>query len=401
MELSFETIKFFPEEEGVRADFLRQFSFHIKHSELKSIGNYKVENGNIIFPEANEKRVSHKFNKVLNKGFHHLTCRLTGKPSFYVHRGSGIPLLGNGAFGLVDRNTNHIEVKPITGCNVACVFCSVTDEKRVAEIVVEMEYLVEETEKLCNQKDCDDIEIFLNAHGEPTLYADLEPLIKNLSKIPQIKRISMITNGTLLTPQKLDALKAAGLTQLNLSLNSLKKDKSKEIMGKTYTLTTVLRLMDHAVNTIPLVISPVWVPKLNDDDMEDMCKWVADHRDHPFPPKIVIQNFLEYKYGSNPGKQRSWDDFYAELERLEKTYNIPLRPKNEDFKFSKTKSIPKPFKKGDIISVELKCPGRLPREVIGAAGNRSISVFNCTQTHGFVKVKLVRDKHNIFSGVLV
>ena len=45
-------------------------------------------------------------------------------------------------------------------------------------------------------KECDEIEANIDSVREPTLYKDLTKLIKELRKIPEIKFISMQTNGT-------------------------------------------------------------------------------------------------------------------------------------------------------------------------------------------------------------
>lgn len=398
LRITFETMKFRQDESGITGDFLRQFSFHIRAEDIKKFGKYTIENGVLIFPDCSEKKMT-KFSQILESAMKHLTNRLTDKPVTYIHRNSGIPLIGNSAFGLVDRNTNIIEVKPITGCNIACVFCSVTDEKRTSDIVIEMEYLVQECEKLVKFKG-EDCEIFINAHGEPTLYADLDLLIANLNKIDGIKRISMITNAMVLTPAKLDELVKAGLSQLNISINSIDNKKAKEIMGRMYHIKPVLRLIEHGVNKLPIVLAPVWVPGINGEDIEDLVKLTKSYETAPFPPRMCIQNFLSYRFGANPVKPKSMDEFYADLQALEKKHNIPLVIDKTDFKVTYTKKLPKPFNKGDTIEVELKCPGRMPKEMLAVAGDRVVSVFNCSKKSGNIKVKLIKAKHNIFNAIL-
>jgi uncharacterized Fe-S cluster-containing radical SAM superfamily enzyme len=395
MEFAYETIKFIDDGDSVRADFLRQFSFSIPKEKLEDIGPFVIDDGILNFPETSDKKRT-KVHQLIELGLHNLKNRLTGKPTIYIHRSSGIPLIGNGAFGIVDRNTDMIEVKPITGCNVACVFCSVTDEKRSSEFVVEMEYFVQEVTNLVKFKGVP-TDIFINAHGEPTLYADLAILVKNLSAIPGIREISMITNGTLLTPEKIDELAEAGLAQLNFSLNSLKKVKAKEIMGKMYNVDSVLNIIDYAATKLPIVFAPVWVPGVNDEDIEDIIKLAIQLSTTKFPPAVCIQNFLEYQYGSNPVKPKGWDEFYDDLTKLQEKYGIPLIRNIKAI--TPTKSLPKPFKKGDIVSATIACPGRLPSETIAVAKGRSISVMKCKKDSGQIKVKITRSKHNIFSAM--
>ena len=42
---------------------------------------------------------------------------LTGRRLYYISKESSIPLIGHSAFGIIDRGTNLLQVRPITGCN--------------------------------------------------------------------------------------------------------------------------------------------------------------------------------------------------------------------------------------------------------------------------------------------
>ena len=41
-----------------------------------------------------------------------------------ITKESGIPLLGAIAFGIIDRGTDLIQVRPTSVCNLNCVYCS-------------------------------------------------------------------------------------------------------------------------------------------------------------------------------------------------------------------------------------------------------------------------------------
>ncbi len=64
---------------------------------------------------SDEEIVSMQEPKVLR---HHHTKR----ELVYVTRESGLPLIGHTAFGLIDRGTNLIQVRPVSGCNLNCIF---------------------------------------------------------------------------------------------------------------------------------------------------------------------------------------------------------------------------------------------------------------------------------------
>jgi len=112
-----------------------------------------------------------------------------------------------------------------------------------------------------------------------------------------------------------------------------------------------------------------------------------------------IQNFLRYKTGRNPAQEMPWEKFYALLERLEKKHKIKLRLSKKDFNVHKTRELPKPFKEGDVITATIKSVDRFPKSVIAVAGERMISVPGGEfKKDKRIRVKIVRDKHNIFVG---
>jgi len=63
-----------------------------------------------------------------------------------------------------------------------------------------------------------------------------------------------------------------------------------------------------------------------------------------------------------------------------------------------SKKLASPAKKGDLIDVELRGPGRNPGEAIGVFEHRNITVLTDGRTNGKVKVRILRAKHNIFFG---
>ena len=96
----------------------------------------------------------------------------------------------------------------------------------------------------------------------------------------------------------------------------------------------------------------------------------------------------------------SWEDFYTQLNNLEKKHNINLRLKKEDFNIHRTRELPKPFKVDDIVKATIQSPDRFKNSVIAVARGRNISVPNCKfKKDKKISVKITRDKHNIFNGI--
>ena len=73
-----------------------------------------------------------------------------------------------------------------------------------------------------------------------------------------------------------------------------------------------------------------------------------------------------------------------------------------DFGIKKTKELDKPFQIGDVVKATIKAPDRFVNSVIAVAKKRVISIPDCEfRKEKKVKVKISRDKHNIFNGKII
>ncbi|MBU3896307.1 radical SAM protein, partial [Patescibacteria group bacterium] len=304
-ELSFKDLSFEEKDDKVKVNFLRIFSFNIENNMLNAIGKFKISQNKIEFPDINDKRAQRKFNTLLSKGFAQLKNSLNNKKAVYIHKNSGIPLIGTAYFGLIDRGTNLIEVRPITSCNLNCIFCSVDEgisSRKEADFVVEKDYLVDEFRKLVEFKQESYIDAHINAQGEPLLYANIVELVADIAKIPQVKSISIDTNGTLLNKQLIDDLSSAGLTRINLSLHALDPKIANKMAGTDYNLKKVMELAEYIPKKMDLIIAPVWLPGYNDHELVKLAKFANKIGAGKNCPPIGIQSFLNYKFGRNPVK---------------------------------------------------------------------------------------------------
>jgi uncharacterized Fe-S cluster-containing radical SAM superfamily enzyme len=342
---------------------------------------------------------------LLYNSFKHLKNRLNNKTTVYIHQSSGIPLIGTNYFGLIDRGTNIIEVKPITSCNISCIFCSVDEgpySKRKADFVVEKDYLVNEFRKIVEFKQSNNIDSHINAQGEPTLYADMAELVKELMSIEGVKTSSIDTNGTMLTKQLVDELAEAGLTRINLSLNALDQEKVQKLAGYPYNLNKVMEIARYIPTKMDLIIAPVWVPGYNDDELPKLAKFAEEIGAGKNCPPIGIQNMLNYRFGRNIAESVPFEAFYSRMKELEQKHNAKLIFDKTAFNVEDLPELPKPFKKGQIVKAEIVLPGRIGNEKLAVAANRLISVPNCHKEIGEkATLRIKRTKHNIFLGELL
>jgi uncharacterized protein len=401
----FRDLDFSEEKEGekhlVKVIFMRIYYFYLQSHELESIGKFKAGSHFIEF-DCSEERAGKKFNQLLAKGFEKLKCGVSGLPTIYAHKNSNIPIIGEGAFGLIDRNTNCIEVKPLTCCNLDCVFCSVDagkSTKKAYEFVVEAEYLAEQFNLLVERKE-HPVEAHIGPQGEPLMYAPIVELVSMLKENPKVRIISIDTNGTLLTRKLIDELAEAGLTRLNISLQATDKKKCDAMAGTAFNLKHVDEMIDYAKTKLNVLLAPVIVPGMNDTELESLVeKGRGIKSDFP---SMGVQNFLNYKRGRNPAKQRSWEEFFSSLKELEDKKGMKLKLSKEDFGIMADTKLDKPFKKRDVIKATIVAPGLYADEKIAAANGRAILVDNAKSItiNSTVRLSIVRDKHNIFRGAL-
>lgn len=392
--LKFEDLSFREEKDKLIVMFLKIFRAEIDKKDLLKIGKFKVNTKSIEF-DASDNKANRSFNILLSSAFSDLVNTVTLKKTIYVHMNSGIPLIGNGGFGIVDRNTSLIEIKPITGCNICCIYCSVDQDKRNMDFVVEERYLVEELKELVKKKSVG-VEVHIGTQGEPLLYAPLVELIRDVSSIEGVKKISMDTNGVMITKSKADELIDAGLSQFNLSINAIEPEIAKRIAGGTYKIEKVVEIAEYISSKTGLIITPVYLPGINDSEIPKLIELSKR-----LGCKIGIQNFLTYRFGRNPVKADTWDNFYSKMKKWEKDSGIKLVLSEEDFDIVKTKGLEKPFKKGDVVKAKIVCEGRMKNEKIAVSDGRTITVSDVDSRSKDIKIKITRDKHNIFYGVKV
>ena len=405
-ELVFKDLSFEREKDKIRVNFLRLFYTYLDEGTLRKIAPFEVNRNSILFKDVSEHSARKKFEFLLFNSFKHLKNRLNNKTTIYIHQSSGIPLIGTNYFGLIDRGTNIIEVKPITSCNISCIFCSVDEgpfSRRRADFVVEKDYILKELRKLVEFKGSNSIDAHINAQGEPTLYDDMVELVRGIMSIKGIKTSSIDTNGLLLTKQLVDELAEAGLTRINLSLHSLDHKKATELAGYPYNLDKVLEIARYIPKTrMDLIIVPVWMKGCNDEDLPKLAKFAREIGAGKTCPYIGIQNMLNYRFGRNPIEESSMDEFYAKMKELEQKYEEKLIIDKHSFKVEELPELPKPFKKGQVIEAEIVLPGRIGNEKLAVAQDRLISVPNCDKKIGSkVKLRIKRTKHNIFLGELL
>ena len=169
-----------------------------------------------------------------------------------------------------NREINYLRISLTEKCNLRCIYCMPEEGiplKQHKEILryEQIEQIVKEAAKLGINK------VRLTG-GEPLIKKDIEILIKKLAAIKEIKELSLTTNGILLA-QNAKKIRQAGLTGLNISLDTLQPEKFKSIT-RGGNLADVLQGIDQAVNEgFKIKINMVVLKDINEDEINDVRKF--------------------------------------------------------------------------------------------------------------------------------
>jgi cyclic pyranopterin phosphate synthase len=119
---------------------------------------------------------------------------------------------------------------------------------------------------------CEGISKIRLTGGEPLIRKGIVDFISRLSQVETVKDLSLTTNGILLKDLARD-LKEAGLKRINISLDSLRKERFFQITRKD-AFERVWAGIEESLNAglSPIKINMVAIKGLNDDEIEAFAR---------------------------------------------------------------------------------------------------------------------------------
>ena len=152
--------------------------------------------------------------------------------------------------------------------------------------------------------------------GEPLVRKNIPELAGRLSQLPGIEDLSISSNATRLRKQA-EPLKQAGISRINVSLDTLKPALFKEVTGGGKLEKVIDGLMAaKEAGFQPVKINMVVMRGVNDDEVEDMVQFCIDHD--------FTLRFIETMPMGNTGREASQQ--YIPLneihDRLAKKYSL-------------------------------------------------------------------------------
>jgi cyclic pyranopterin phosphate synthase len=188
---------------------------------------------------------------------------------------------------LIDRHGrkhSYLRLSVTDRCNLRCTYCMPPqgiDWTPRAEILTEGEIV-----RLAGIFVGMGIDKIRLTGGEPLARRDIGQIVERLGALPGLKTLAMTTNGISLA-ERVHGLSAAGLNSLTISLDTLRRERFREI-AKRDKFVAVMDGIEAslAAGFAPLKINVVVMRGVNDDEILDFVAWAED--------RPINVRFIEY-----------------------------------------------------------------------------------------------------------
>lgn len=177
---------------------------------------------------------------------------------------SGVPLVDG-----CGRVVSHLRLSLTDHCNLSCRYC-VPDRALTSPQTLDVDFAFEAVRWLSRMHGVRHVRL---TGGEPLLYPHLIQLIERVVELGTVEELSLTTNGQALA-QMADRLREAGLSRVNVSLDTLNPERFAELTGGG-RLAHTLAGIEAAVKAglTPVKVNAVAQRGVNDDELADLADW--------------------------------------------------------------------------------------------------------------------------------
>ena len=166
------------------------------------------------------------------------------------------------------RTINYLRLSVTDRCNLRCTYCMPAQGVAKCGHAEVLRY--EELHLLAETAVSLGIEKIRVTGGEPLVRKGIIPFLKRLSRLPGLQELVLTSNGILL-PQMAADLKEAGVTRLNISIDSLRPEVFRQIT-RGGDLEKVLQGIAVAEQLgLPIKLNMVVMAGVNDAEIEEFA----------------------------------------------------------------------------------------------------------------------------------
>ena len=180
------------------------------------------------------------------------------------------------------RKINYLRLSITDRCNLRCFYCTYWQDWQKLPAGEILRY--EELLRIAAVAGACGIRKIRVTGGEPLMRRGVVDFLQGLGRVPGIEEICLTTNGVGLQ-ELAPALFEAGLRHLNLSLDTLRRERYREITGRDEWPTVMAGL--EAATSLgfhPLKINCVVMRGINEDELLDIALLA---RDHPYQVRFI------------------------------------------------------------------------------------------------------------------
>ncbi|MEX6689713.1 GTP 3',8-cyclase MoaA [Danxiaibacter flavus] len=210
------------------------------------------------------------------------------------------------------REINYLRLSVTDRCNLRCCYCMPEHQQFLSRDEV-LSY--EEIIFLVNALTRTGITKVRITGGEPFVRKDLSSLLEQLSSIKTLENLSITTNGVL-TGKYIDQLLRSNITNVNLSLDTLRRDRFFRLTRRDEfdaVFASLQMLMQKPFN---LKLNMVVINDMNVDEILDFVELTRNHQ--------ISVRFIEEMPFNGQGKDYSgikWN-YDAILHHISQRYNL-------------------------------------------------------------------------------
>jgi cyclic pyranopterin phosphate synthase len=210
------------------------------------------------------------------------------------------------------RSIDYVRLSVTDRCDLRCTYCMPEDFKGFEEPEHWLNF--DEIGRLIGAFARLGVKRVRLTGGEPLLRRNLPDLAAQLSTLPGIEDLSLSTNATQLAKHA-QALKDAGVGRLNVSLDSLKRERVEKINGRDVFDRIMAGLeAAHAVGFDRIKLNMVAMAGVNDDEIDAMVEFAMRGN--------YILRFIETMPMGDTGRASSFLDLQPIKTRLAEKYGL-------------------------------------------------------------------------------
>src|SRR6266403_52526 len=177
-----------------------------------------------------------------------------------------------------DREINYLRISVIDNCNLRCVYCM---PLRGLQFLPRPELLTaEEIERVVRAALDAGFTKFRLTGGEPTLRADLLEIVERLANLGGVGDLALTTNALLL-PKLARPLKEAGLTRINVHLDSLNPDTvERQMRWGSFERIWEGTMAAEQAGLVPIKLNSVVAAGYNESEVVDLARLTLERDWH-------------------------------------------------------------------------------------------------------------------------